>query len=61
MKVLIADKFQDHGVGTLREAGCEVFVQPGLKDSALAEYEKVASKTFWDLFAVRKNRAKKWR
>ncbi|MDO8632910.1 MAG: hydroxyacid dehydrogenase [Phycisphaerales bacterium] len=37
MKVLIADKFQDHGVGTLREAGCEVFVQPGLKDSALAE------------------------
>ena len=37
MKVLIADKFQDHGVGTLREAGCEVFVQPGLKNSALAE------------------------
>jgi len=37
MKILIADKFQDHGVAALRDAGCSVIVQPGLKDAALAE------------------------
>ncbi len=37
MKVLVADKFQDHGVAALRDAGCIVYVKPGLKDAALAE------------------------
>jgi len=37
MKVLIADKFQDQGVRALRDAGCEVLVQPGLKDGSLTE------------------------
>jgi D-3-phosphoglycerate dehydrogenase len=37
MKVLIADKFQDHGVAALREAGCSVIVKPGVKDAALAD------------------------
>ena len=37
MKVLIADKFQDHGVAALRDAGCQVIVKPGLKDAALAD------------------------
>ena len=37
MKVLIADKFQDHGVAALHDAGCQVIVKPGLKDAALAE------------------------
>lgn len=35
MKVLIADKFADHGVAALREAGCTVKVDPSLKDMAL--------------------------
>ncbi len=42
MKVLIADKFQDHGVNTLREAGCEVVLQPGMKDAALADAIRAA-------------------
>lgn len=37
MKVLIADKFQDHGVAALRDAGCTVIVKPGVKDAALAD------------------------
>ncbi len=37
MKVLIADKFQDHGVAALRDAGCSVVVKPGVKDAALAD------------------------
>ncbi len=35
MNVLIADKFADHGVGALREAGCEVVLDPSLKDDKL--------------------------
>lgn len=37
MKVLIADKFQDHGAAALREAGCQVIIKPGVKDAALAD------------------------
>lgn len=37
MRILIADKFQDHGVAALRDAGCAVTVKPGLKDAALAD------------------------
>ncbi len=35
MKVLIADKFADRGVVSLREAGYEVVLDPALKDDAL--------------------------
>ena len=37
MKVLIADKFADHGVAAMKEAGCEVTVDPSLKDDALTQ------------------------
>ncbi len=37
MKVLVADKFQDHGVTALREAGCDVILDPSLKDDELAK------------------------
>ena len=37
MKVLIADKFADHGVAALKEAGCVVTVDPSLKDEALTQ------------------------
>ncbi|MCO6439412.1 MAG: hydroxyacid dehydrogenase [Phycisphaerae bacterium] len=37
MKVLIADKFEAHGVDALKAAGCEVLVDSELKDKALAE------------------------
>jgi len=36
MKVLIADKFDESGVSTLREGGFEVIADPNLKDDALA-------------------------
>jgi D-3-phosphoglycerate dehydrogenase len=35
MKILIADKFEDHGVTALRESGCDVTLDPSLKDDAL--------------------------
>jgi D-3-phosphoglycerate dehydrogenase len=35
VKVLIADKFEQSGIDGLRAAGCEVIVQPELKDEAL--------------------------
>ena len=35
MRVLIANKFEESGQRGLREAGCEVFYQPDLKDDAL--------------------------
>ncbi|HEX9045297.1 MAG TPA: 3-phosphoglycerate dehydrogenase family protein [Candidatus Limnocylindrales bacterium] len=35
MKVLIADQFEQSGIDGLREAGCDVVVDPGLKDEAL--------------------------
>lgn len=37
MKVFIADKFEDHGVKALKASGCEVVMEAGLKDKALAE------------------------
>ena len=37
MKVLIADKFADQGVAAMKEAGCEVVVDPSLKDDALTQ------------------------
>ena len=36
MKILIADKFESAGVAALEAAGCEVVVDPDLKDEALA-------------------------
>ncbi|MEX2270815.1 MAG: NAD(P)-dependent oxidoreductase [Vicinamibacterales bacterium] len=36
MKVLIADKFEQSGVEGLQAAGCEVLLEPELKDDALA-------------------------
>ncbi len=35
MKILIADKFADRGVDAFRKAGCEVIIDPALKDDAL--------------------------
>ena len=37
MKILIADKFPDSGVEALRGLGCEVVIDPDLKDDALVE------------------------
>ncbi len=37
MKVLIADKFSDQGMDTLREAGCEVIFNAELKDEELTK------------------------
>ncbi len=37
MKVLIADTFEQSGIDALKTAGCEVVVQPDLKDAALRE------------------------
>ena len=53
MKVLIADKFADHGVGALREAGCEVVLDPDLKDESLA---KAVGETQCDALVVRSTR-----
>ena len=50
MKVLIADKFEDEGVAGLRGAGCEVTLDPSLKDEALA---KAVSETACDVLVVR--------
>jgi D-3-phosphoglycerate dehydrogenase len=37
MKILIADKFPDHGAAALKEVGCEVILDPSLKDDALTK------------------------
>lgn len=37
MKVLIADKFDETGVKALRDAGCEVVLDPSLQDDCLTE------------------------
>lgn len=37
MNVLIADKFEDSGAAALREAGCEVVLDPSLQDDGLAK------------------------
>ena len=36
MKVLIADKFEESGIHSLEETGCEVIYDPELKDERLA-------------------------
>jgi D-3-phosphoglycerate dehydrogenase len=50
MKVLIADKFEQSGVDGLKAAGCEVMVEPDLKDDALA---KAIADTGADVLVVR--------
>jgi len=37
MKVLIADKFEENGINSLNEIGCEVVYKPDLKDESLVE------------------------
>jgi D-3-phosphoglycerate dehydrogenase len=37
MKVLIADKFEESGINSLNEIGCEVVYKPDLKDESLVE------------------------
>lgn len=37
MRVLIADKFEDSGIKALKQAGCEVVVEPGLGPDTLPE------------------------
>ncbi len=37
MKVLIADPFEKSGLDGLAAAGCEVVIDPSLKDDALVE------------------------
>jgi D-3-phosphoglycerate dehydrogenase len=37
VKVLIADKFEQSGLNSLKAAGCDVFYQPDLKDESLAQ------------------------
>jgi D-3-phosphoglycerate dehydrogenase len=37
MKILIADKFEQSGIGGLKAAGCEVVSDPDLKDDALRD------------------------
>ena len=53
MKVLIADKFVDHGVDALREARCEVILDPDLKDEILT---KAVSETRCNALVVRSTR-----
>lgn len=53
MRVLIADKFEDSGRRGLREAGCEVFYEPDLKDEALV---KEAERLRPDVLIVRSTR-----
>ncbi|HKX30664.1 MAG TPA: NAD(P)-dependent oxidoreductase [Blastocatellia bacterium] len=42
MKILIADEFEESGIGELRSAGCEVDYRPELKDDALTEALRVS-------------------
>ncbi|MBN2562935.1 MAG: hydroxyacid dehydrogenase [Phycisphaerae bacterium] len=37
MKVLIADKFEAAGIDQLKEMGCEILLEPDLKEAALVE------------------------
>jgi D-3-phosphoglycerate dehydrogenase len=50
MKVLIADKFETSGIEGLRASGCEVLVQPELKDDALT---RAVAETEADVLVVR--------
>lgn len=55
MKVLIADKFEEQGAAALREAGCEVTLDPGLKDDALT---KAMSDTGCNILVVRSTKVR---
>jgi D-3-phosphoglycerate dehydrogenase len=50
MKVLIADNFETSGIEGLRAAGCEVVLQPELKDDALT---RAIAETQADVLVVR--------
>ena len=50
MKVLIADKFEKSGIDGLTAAGCEVVIDPDLKDEALRD---AIGKTGADVLVVR--------
>src|SRR5579862_4483761 len=43
MKVLVADTFEPSGLHGLKQAGCEVTYQPGLKGEALTEAVRALS------------------
>ncbi len=53
MKILIADKFEEHGVVALREAGCEITLDPSLKDDTLL---KAIKQTACNVLIVRSTR-----
>lgn len=53
MRTLIADKFEEHGIVALREAGCKVTLDPSLKDEAL---QKTISDTACNVLVVRSTR-----
>lgn len=53
MVVLIADTFEESGVAGLREAGCDVRYEPGLKDEAL---DVALRETGADVLVVRSTR-----
>jgi D-3-phosphoglycerate dehydrogenase len=55
MKILIADKFADRGVTAMREAGCEVIIDPGLKDEALT---KAISEAACEVLIVRSTKVR---
>src|SRR5215467_3736976 len=43
MKVLVADKFEESGIDGLKEIGCEVVYNPGLKDESLTDAIKASN------------------
>ncbi len=53
MKVLIADKFEQSGLDGLKAAGCDVVLQPDLKDEALVDAIRA---TGADVLVVRSTR-----
>ncbi len=55
MKVLIADKFSDRGIGELMGAGCTVTADSGLKDDALT---KAARETGCEALIVRSTKVR---
>ena len=53
MKILVADKFEEQGLAALREAGCEVILDPSLQDEVLLQKMK---ETSCDVLVVRSTR-----
>lgn len=56
MKILIADKFEEHGIHALRDAGFDVTQRTGLKDAALADAVRESA---CDVLVVRSTRVPK--